>query len=82
MPLYRIYKQQPPRTTQYWGPNMSGNGNTNEELCIIKVGELEAPNGSEAIDRAKELPVFKYASKDTLGAYPIVMKVSLDRSYH
>lgn len=67
MPLYTIYQQREPLYT--------GKGRTGEDeyrAVLLKVGELEARSGPHAIDLARELPIFKYALRNTLAAYPIV----------
>lgn len=60
MPLYTIYQQRPPL------------GPSRDCLNLVEVGELEALNGPQAIDLARQLPIFKIAYRSTLAAFPIV----------
>ena len=72
MSTYHVYQQQPPRKTDYEGQNMSGTGKTFYEVNLVHVGTIQAANGAIAINLARDLPAFRFASRRSLTAFPIV----------
>lgn len=68
---FRVYQQQRP-TPVHGATDKDGRPRTEWEANLVHVGSVEAHNGPEAIDKARELPIFRVASRKTLGAFPIV----------
>ena len=72
MKSYRVFQQRHPLA--YKSKDEEGHDVVTWYTNLEPVAMLEARSGSEAIDLAKQLPVFRSASRRTLGAFPIVQQ--------
>lgn len=72
--IYNVYMQFDPIKTDREELSLSHDPEnlTKYEVNLIKVGEVEASSGADAIQKAKQISKFKYVSK--LARYPIVEK--------
>jgi hypothetical protein len=69
--LFDVFQQRRPLKTDWEGPSMSGHEfKTPFEVDIVRVGAIDARSGSEAIDLAKKMPVFRTARQ--LARWPLV----------
>ena len=75
---YKVFQQLEPVATR----PVRGMLSIPFEAHLEFVTTISAESGQEAIEKAKKIPIFKYARRDTLAAFPIVEETYDKRRLH